>query len=223
MFDDLAAANVTQYHALFATPFLTADVPDVAELTGELRTIINSRRASHASEERSNKGGWQSDTGMLQWGGEPAQKLGALMIQMCGQFTTDIGQSDPNQPRFEWSAEMWANISPNGIGHESHTHPGALWSLVFYVDDGLAEADDPTLTGELVLQDPRNPTPVMYKPDLRYLYEDKTAYRSDHRFTPKNGQIVAFPSWVSHWVNPHRGSRERISIAMNTLALPARK
>jgi len=156
---------------------------------------------------------------MLQWGGEAAQKLGVLMIQMCGQYTLDIGQTDPDKPHFEWSAEMWANIFPQGVGHESHTHPGALRSLVFYVDNGLPEDDDDSLTGEIVLQDPRNPTPVMYKPDLRYLYEDKTVYKSDHRFTPKAGQIIAFPSRLSHWVNPHRGSRERISIAMNTIAL----
>jgi len=58
MFDDLAADNVTKYNSLFGTPFLTADVPNVAELTGELRKSINARRASHSSDDRSNKGGW---------------------------------------------------------------------------------------------------------------------------------------------------------------------
>ena len=222
MFDDLAAAKSAQYKGVFETPLIIADVPDVAELTGELRAIINERRNSHESTIRTNQLGWQSDLGMLQWGGEPAKKLGSLMVQMCSRFTHDIGQADPEKPRFEWSAEMWANICPPGVGHESHTHPGALWSAVFYVDDGLAERESPSNAGYLVMQDPRNPLPVMYKPDLRYTDAEGKVYRSDHRFIPKIGQIIAFPSWVSHWVTPHTGKRERISIALNMIALPAR-
>ncbi len=222
MFDELAAAKVAQYKGLFEIPLIIADVPDIAELTGQLRVIIEERRNNHENNTRSSLGGWQSDTNMLQWGGEPAQQLGVLMVQMCNQFTHDIGQTNPDRPRFEWSAEMWANICPPGIGHESHTHPGAMWSAVFYVDDGLAENESESNSGCLVVQDPRNPTPLMYKPDLRYKDADGTVYRSDHRFSPKVGQIIAFPSWVAHWVTPHSGQRERISIALNTLALPAR-
>lgn len=222
MFDDLAAAKAAQYKGLFETPLIVADIPDIAELSGELRKVITERRANHESVKRTNFGGWQSDIGMLQWGGEPAQKLGSLMVQMCGQFTRDIGQTDPETPRFEWSAEMWANICPAGVGHESHTHPGALWSIVFYVDDGLQENEDPTNAGCLVVQDPRNPTPLMYKPDLRYTDAAGEIYRSDQRIYPKAGQMIAFPSWVPHWVTPHNGKRERISIALNMVALPSR-
>ncbi len=222
MFDDLAAANVAQYRGLFETPVITADVPDVAALTGELRKAISERRSQFRSSERTNLGGWQSDVGMLQWGGDAARQLGMLMVQMCSRFTLDIGQVDPESPRFEWSAEMWANICPTGIGHESHTHPGALWSCVFYVDDGLAEKESPEHAAELVLQDPRNPTPLMYKPDLRWIDGAGATYRSDHRIRPRVGQIIAFPSWLAHWVTPHKGERERISIALNTIALPAR-
>ena len=120
MFDDLAAAKVAQYKGLFETPIITADVPDVAELTGQLRATIMERRDNHPNASRSSLGGWQSDTNMLQLGGEPARQLGILMVQMCNQFTQDIGQTDPDKPRFEWSAEMWANICPPGTGHESH-------------------------------------------------------------------------------------------------------
>ena len=223
MIDYQAAANAATYHGLFETPVIITDVPDIAELTGELRTIINQRRESHESARRTNQGGWQSDPGMLEWGGTAAQDLGSIMLQVCNRFTRDIGQTDPDIPRFEWSAEMWANICPRGSSHESHTHPGALWSVVFYVDDGLAENEDPTHAGYLVVQDPRNPTPVMYKPDLRYVDPDGVVYRSDHRYRPTPGQIIAFPSWVSHWVTAHNGERERISIALNIVALPTRQ
>ncbi len=222
MIADDAAARAAEYKGLFATPLIISDPPDVEPLVAELKKVILARRESHPSSSRSNKGGWQSDIAMLQWGGEPAHKLAALILHMCARFTRDIGQTDPMQPRFEWTAEMWANICPPSIGHESHTHPGSLWSIVFYIDDGLAEGEDEELAGQIVVQDPRNPTPVMYKPDLRMMEPDGTTYRSDQRMSPKAGRLIAFPAWLSHWVTPHRGSRERISVAVNTLAVPAK-
>ncbi|MCZ6641359.1 MAG: TIGR02466 family protein [Gammaproteobacteria bacterium] len=220
--DDLAAAKAAKYIGLFETPVIVAQIPDAVFLTGELRGIIEERRAQHPSAQRSNRGGWQSDNAMLDWGGEPAKELGAMLVQMCSKFTRDIGQTDANKPRFEWSGEMWANVCPRGGSHESHTHPGSLWSAVFFLDNGLAENEEDSRAGYLVLQDPRNPVPLMYKPDLRYIQADGSVYRSDHRFTPKPGQVVAFPAWLAHWVTPHQGQRERISIALNVFALPAR-
>ena len=161
MADHLAAAKAAKYMGLFETPVIVSQVPDVAFLTGELRGVITERRANHDSAVRSNKGGWQSDTAMLDWGGEPARELGALMLQMCSQFTRDVGQTDTGKPRFEWSGEMWANICPRGGSHESHTHPGSLWSAVFFLDNGLGENEDDSKVGYLVLQDPRNPLPVI--------------------------------------------------------------
>ncbi|MCZ6643790.1 MAG: TIGR02466 family protein [Gammaproteobacteria bacterium] len=222
MADDLAAAKAAKYTGLFETPVIVSQVPDTAVLAGELRGVIEERRANHASASRSNKGGWQSDTKMLDWGGEPARELGAMMLQTCNQYTRDIGQTDDSKPRFEWSGEMWANVCPNGGGHESHTHPGSMWSAVFFLDNGLAEDEDDDKAGYLVLQDPRNPVPLMYKPDLRYVQGDGTVYRSDHRFAPTPGQVVIFPAWLAHWVTPHYGQRERISISLNIFALPAR-
>jgi hypothetical protein len=39
---------------------------------------------------------------------------------------------------------------------------------------------------------------------------------------PEPGKLIAFPSWLMHSVQPHNGPRERISIAINIMALPAR-
>jgi uncharacterized protein (TIGR02466 family) len=217
------AATAAEYQPLFSVPLLVADLPDADALITGLAQVIAARREMHATQARSNMGGWQSDTGMLQWGGEAARALGIQMVQMCNRFTRDLGQTDPNQPRFEWSAEMWANVCPPGVGHEAHAHPGSLWSAVFYVDDGLGPGEAPEAAGYLVLEDPKHPMPMMYKPDLCYLEADGSAYRPIRRFTPRVGRIVAFPAWLSHWVTPHQGLRERVSIAMNTLALPARQ
>jgi hypothetical protein len=62
---------------------------------------------------------------------------------------------------------MWANINRSGHGNEFHSHPGAFWSGVYYVDDGGIDAD-PSLGGELEFMDPRGPLPAMNAPHLGY-------------------------------------------------------
>ena len=161
MIDDMSAARDASFEGLFATPLIKSKIPDSAGLIAELKSVVLARAETHPSASRSNKGGWQSDTAMLQWGGEAAVKLVTQILHMCARYTRDVGQTDPQKPRFEWTAEMWANSCPPSVGHESHTHPGSLWSVVFYLDDGLAEGESEENAGQIVLQDPRNPLPVM--------------------------------------------------------------
>ena len=46
---------------------------------------------------------------------------------------------------------MWANINPPGGYNRSHTHPGSLWSGVYYVQT-------PEACGRVIYTDPRPPT-----------------------------------------------------------------
>ncbi|XOV80169.1 MAG: 2OG-Fe(II) oxygenase family protein [Aestuariibacter sp.] len=218
----LAAKNAT-YHGMFETPLIRSIIPDAGILNNRLKTVIEARRKTNSVSHRSNIDGWQSDTHMLQWGGDAVKELGVQILHILGRFTTDVGQTDPNKPRFEWSAEMWANICPTGSFHESHSHPGSLWSAVYYVDDGRDVEDAADSSGRLVLQDPRHPMPMMYKPDMRIVNERGEYQAPEVRVAPKSGELVIFPAWLLHWVEPHRGSRERISVAINFLTLPARE
>lgn len=219
---EMPKASEVKYQGLFETPLITAKVSNADTLLKQLRDCINAKRQQSPSSSRSNIGGWQSDTQMLQWGGESARALGLQILSILGEFSIDVGQTHPDKPRFEWSAEMWANVCPAGVGHEPHTHPGAMWSAVCFVSNGISYNETIEKAGKLVLQDPRHPTPVMYRPDMRFVTDNKEHYVPDIRISPEPGKIVIFPSWLSHYVTPHRGSGERISIAINYLTLPAR-
>ena len=50
-----------------------------------------------------------------------------------------------------------ASIMETGAANQYHTHPGAFWSAVYYVDDGYEGSADDALGGELILLDPRMP------------------------------------------------------------------
>lgn len=200
---------------LFPTPLIEVRFAGADQLIEPLRQAIQARRQSTPGIARSNILGWHSDTEMLNWGGEPAHILARETLQVCARFTSDI-VAPQGQSRYEMGMEMWANVSPAGASNQMHAHPGSFWSASFYIDDG-GDAQD----GFFVAQDPRFPTPRMVAPDLVFMDENGERQMSQHRVRPEPGKLVIFPSWMMHSVRPHRGGRDRISIAMNVLALPA--
>jgi uncharacterized protein (TIGR02466 family) len=196
---------------LFPTPLVIATMPNAGPLNTELKSIILAREAGSESVQRSNHGGWQSTWDLHQWGGAPMQKVLAFGRAIAEQVTVDrSGQ----RHELSWRINSWANINRQGHGNQFHTHPGALWSATYYVDDGGVGADA-SLGGEFEIQDPRGVAPVMYAPFLTFPGPDGAALGESQRLTPQPGMFVVFPSWLSHGVRPYRGTRERISIAIN--------
>ena len=196
---------------VFPTPLVLATMPDAAALNAELRRIILARETATESVQRSNHGGWQSSWDLHQWGGAPMQTVLAYLRAIVDQVTVDRAG---NHHELTWRINSWANVNRHGHGNQFHTHPGALWSATYYVDDGGIGAD-PSLGGEFEIQDPRGVAPVMYAPYLTFPGPDGVALGEAQRLTPQAGMCVVFPSWLSHGVRPYRGTRERISIAIN--------
>ncbi len=204
---------------LFATPLVTFDVPEAPALNAALRQAIEKREKAQPSTQHSNQGGWQSTWDMDRWGGAPAIKLLAIGRNIANRVTTDRKGAMVNGPHpgffaVTWHGNMWANINRSGHGNEFHSHPGAYWSGVYYVDDGGIAAD-PSLGGELEFMDPRGPLPAMNAPHLGIAMPGGLAAGATEKVVPRAGRLVMFPSWVMHQVRPYRGSAERISIAFN--------
>ena len=212
MSSSMGVGNEPMVLKLFPTPVVVATVPDAEALNAELkRLILAQEEANPSSIERSNRGGWQSSWDMHEWGGEPMQRLLAYARALVDDATVDrTGQ----HKKISWRINCWANVNRSGHSNQFHTHPGALWSVSYYVDDGGIGAD-PSLGGEFEILDPRGVAPVMYAPQFTFPGPDGESMGESRRLTPKAGMIFVFPSWLSHGVCPYRGTRERISIAIN--------
>lgn len=205
---------------IFDTPVIVDEVPDSGALNDALRTVILDRQRKSEGVSISNVGGWHSDTGMVDWGGEQARALCQRIVELADAYTIDLKAKDG--PRHRWAAEMWANVSGSGASNRHHCHPGAYWSAVYYVDDGYAGSSDRSLGGELVLFDPRMPMVRMTAPDLRFRGPGDSPDHDEVFLRPAAGRIVMFPSWLNHAVLQYNGSGTRISIAVNLtpVALP---
>jgi uncharacterized protein (TIGR02466 family) len=207
-----------QATALFETLVVVDELPGATELNKELKETILARRAQNQGVRISNILGWQSDTQMLDWGGQPAKLLNQRLIAAADCFTVDVAAGPA--PRHRWVSSMWANVSPPQASNQLHAHPGAFWSAVYYVDDGYGGSQDPALGGELVLADPRMPMIMMTMPNLRFRQPGGRPNEPQLSMRPKSGRILIFPAWLNHGVMPYLGTGERISIAVNLAAVP---
>jgi uncharacterized protein (TIGR02466 family) len=200
-----------QVQSLFATPVAVAMVPDAARLNTALARTILEREKMGPGTVASNLGGWQSSWDFPEWGGEAGRRILEIGQALANRLTAN---RQGRQVTVRWRTNAWANVNRRGDANEFHTHPGAYWSGVYYVDDG-GIAEDPNLGGEFEVQDPRGVRPAMYAPALTFNLPGGQTVGASELLRPRAGMMTLFPSWVSHQVRPYRGERVRISIAFN--------
>ncbi|MDJ0909576.1 MAG: 2OG-Fe(II) oxygenase family protein [Woeseiaceae bacterium] len=208
---------MTERLDLFPTTILKARVPDPEALNAALLAAIDQQREAGRGIDRSNIGGWHSETDMAQWGGEAARGLARFAVETVSPHMADIAAGGKRQ--FDWGIDMWANVNGPGAANQLHCHPGAFWSGAYYVDAGGADVEDHG--GELLLEDPRYPMAYSTVPDMVLRDADKKPVQSQFAVRPEAGMLVLFPSWLRHSVRPHGGDRERVSVAINLSLFPA--
>ncbi|HEX3862891.1 MAG TPA: TIGR02466 family protein [Stellaceae bacterium] len=204
---ELASARFAR---LFASPLLEHLWADAAELNPLLRDSILEYARQHPGRDRTNVGGWHSQPGTLEFCGDAGQRLVRHMRDMIEEATQRlfIEHSSP-PPSLSWIFSAWANINRRGDFNQMHTHPGATWSGVYYVDHGES---NPDAEGTAIhLCDPNPARTNIFFPELS---------TTNVMFKPQPGLMILFPSYVPHTVLPHRGDRARISIAFNVRKEP---
>jgi uncharacterized protein (TIGR02466 family) len=104
----------------------------------------------------------------------------------------------------------WININYPGLNqlpdNYYHIHPNYFFSFVYYVK---AKKD----AGSLKMSSTYNSLEYIL-PDIAY-NELNTINSSRILVDPIPGKLVAFPSWISHYVEPNLSTSDRISIAFD--------
>lgn len=202
--------EAARFGNLFATPLLSHLWPDSADLNAALRASILDQARRHPGSVRTNMGGWHSEPGLLEFCGEAGTRLIRRMDAMVKEATLRLYAEFGQAPQHAtWSLSAWANVNRRGDFNQLHTHPGATWSGVYYVDPGEA---DPAAPGTAIqLYDPDPARANLFFPELS---------TANVLFKPDPGLMILFPSYVPHAVPPHRGARERISVAFNVRREP---
>ena len=98
--------------------------------------------------------------------------------------------------------ESWYHITKTNGMHEPHIHPRCSWCGIYYIKSGN---DD---SGHTVFENPVRSTYV----DRGNLYLNNI---STVRIKPKDGMLVLFPSYLSHYQAMYKGTEDRIVVAFN--------
>ena len=145
----------------------------------------------------SNSGGWHSKTNM-----EERPEFKGIFDKVFSAVETVSNHIGVDLEKFELvSGGMWANVSGQYASNRVHNHPGCIWSFVYYVQTHKN-------CGDLIFLDPRIQAHIMYMPLKRQ-------YERDIRYTPIEGRLIIFPSWLQHEVKINQSKHKRVSVSGN--------
>lgn len=201
------SVELTGIQPLFASPLLSFNVPSADALNVGLLAEIEARRAAEPSIHRSNRGGWHSGDDLFRRT-EPAHKRLARQITDALRTATQTVQPAADLNVLGLEAEGWINVNPPSALNAPHDHPGWLWSGCYYVHvPPPSEGSTPT---DGCIEFINSRTNLRAGPSI-----DIPFMRSQVVVRPMAGQLLLFPSHLLHWVCPHVGPADRVSVAFN--------
>ncbi len=190
---------------LYPTTVYCVDIYDEKENEEYKKFLINLSKTDKG-KSYSNKKGYQSDSILWQ------EKVFEPLLEKASHVTQTIIKNVTGQNVYFTASNeevqqtvikaMWGNVTPKGGYNFIHVHPSAWMSAAYYVQ--IPNDDSP-----LIFQDPR-PARMM---DFQRSVLINDEYFEHHC---KVGELVLFPAWLPHYVNPNTSDEPRISISFNT-------
>jgi uncharacterized protein (TIGR02466 family) len=202
--------NVLNSGLTAAHSFMWADAAE--HKAGLIEAVEAQRRTSSGINRTNIGGGWHSDIDLPQWPHPSIQALMRWIIDCADGVVAATNDVGPGWRRAPWIAHAWANVNPPGGAanalHE-HVQMNWHWSGCYYVqcdDIDARGANGDAELGRLVFENRWH--------GLRLkAAEPRAVNRYFH--VPRQGEVVFFPAWQHHRVEPHRQQGNRISIAFN--------
>jgi uncharacterized protein (TIGR02466 family) len=185
---------------LFPTRLWIFDIPELQPHHAAWAAHIRSwRDAVSKPAGRSNRMGWNSDTTVF------AQEIFEPLRSAANTAFTHAFRDMQLTQALRFRLEAWVNLHDPGGFNTLHVHPHVLLAGSYYLRT-------PEGAGPVVFRDPRPGVVLTSLPGTGVHCVSSGSLR------PREGQLVIFPHWLDHRVEPNEGNEARIVIAMNALA-----
>ena len=191
----------------FSVPVFHYEIEEHKEINKKLKKIILDWKEKEKGLQVSNVLGWHSDYVDSKINFAPEK------INFFTNIINDVQKKicETEEYKFELKlTNLWAMVNKKYAYNKQHSHPGCHWAGVYYVQC-------PPKCGSLLLKigETREAYP-------QPIYKKQGHELQQHQFTsvsvqPKEGQMIMFPSWVQHEVEPNLSDEDRISISFNLL------
>jgi uncharacterized protein (TIGR02466 family) len=188
----------------FAQPIGVYDSGIDAAVRASLVAMLEELRLIPSGRRRSSVGGWRSEGNLFDVEVAAMRQLADVAVTCSFDFLRSCGV------RFDEAAHTgrlvgWANINGRGHYNAPHRHCGYHLSGCFYLTQPSVTTDG---TGVIEFLDQRTLSPQLQR-------FGGPVFSSSFDLRPEPGQIVIFPSFLTHWVRPNQSDEERIVIAWN--------
>ena len=207
---------MSDFNLLWSTPLLRTSTETV-DLANQLRDVIldceNEGFRKKNSPQRSHENVFESEFDFLSWQRQPIPQFREMMVGYLGNFLKLVNEiNDADLKSLNFDNHCWFHIYRNGGYFQTHNHPNASWSVIYCVDPGDESPENESMAGHIMFTDPRHVN--------AYLDPANNGMRRDMSFNAirlrlKPAELLIFPSYLYHTVEPYVGKRPRISIAAN--------
>ena len=152
-------------------------------------------------QKKSNYGGWHSPFFDLVKD-DPVRKFLFIIQEKVREVINELGWKY-NSDKVK-IAPMWSIINKKGSINIQHNHPNAFLSASYYVKF-------PKNSGNIKFFDPKEQKNIRH-PKINK-YTDISAAITE--ITPKEGDLLVFPSYLYHSVEPNLSDEDRVVISFN--------
>lgn len=163
----------------------------------ELLDRVHSAKSTVPSASNTNDGCWRSDVRYdnLDWLLQEVVALTDSAIEFYKGVDPVFQSTTFKKP---YMLNYWTNVNRPGSRNVLHTHSGAHFACVYYLQAFG--------TGDLRLINPGNifSNAVFSAPFARDFY-----------FKPTDGDLILWPGWVPHEVEPNLSTKDRINIVFD--------
>jgi uncharacterized protein (TIGR02466 family) len=190
---------------LFAFPLFSTVLAEAPQHRDALCKEILELRAKHPGVRRSNRGAWHSGEEFLAlrhpsvaWVLQNAVKFGRMAL---GRYNQEWATSELKLGHY------WANVLGPGGWNAPHHHVPTHWSGVYYISVGQVGTGGEELSGHIEFLNPN-------------YWQGQGGRGGNFVYGPRDGLMLLFPASLVHFVHPHGGEENRISIAYNFSVVP---
>ena len=195
--------NEKKIYNLFPVPIFHYKIENYKEINKELiNYILKLQKKDKVGNNRSNIGGWHSQNFDLVKEETPIQFINKFKDFLKNIIINEFGwEYLPNKQRI---VAMWAIINKKNSFNIMHNQLNCYLSGSYYVKK-------PEKSGDISFFDPVEPK------TYRYPEKEKGTFHSNEVITlkPEEGDLLVFPSYLYHSVEPNLSDKDRVVISFN--------
>jgi uncharacterized protein (TIGR02466 family) len=183
-----------------AVPIFSAEFfhrPNIGlDKISQLQEEILSAKKTEANTEYTNDRCWRSSRRYnISWLIDEVLSLANQAVNFYQDKDSVFQSSHKNK---SLKINYWTNVNSPGARNVLHSHSDCCFSCVYYIQA--------TGTGDLRLLNPAN---------LMGKLNRQSPFTRDFYFSPVEGDLILWPAWVPHEVEPNLSNKDRINITFD--------